>query len=197
MTDSRQLRKEILAGRDRIAPETRSQKSRSIAASLLALSEVQKAANIFIYVNFRSEVETLPIIETLLSMGKTVSVPLTRTAEKKLEIVVITEPATDLVPGYCNIPEPTDEFARQHAIEPEQLDLIILPGSVFDIRGGRFGYGGGYYDRLLEQIPATPRIALAYEAQVVDRLELKPHDQILDRIVTENRVITAASRTGS
>lgn len=197
MTDSRQLRKEILARRDQIAADVRAEKSRAIATSLLALPEVQKAATVFIYVNFRSEVETLPIIGTLLGMNKTVSVPLTRTEEKRLEIVVITDPATELVPGYCNIPEPTDEFTRQHAIKPEQLDLIVLPGSVFDTRGGRFGYGGGYYDRLLEQIPAAGRIALAYEMQMVDRLELQAHDQILDRIVTEKRTISVASRTGS
>jgi len=188
------LRKDILARRDLISPEDRKEKSRSIADSLLALPEVQDATVIFIYVNFRSEVETRPLIDTLLKTGKTVSVPLTRADENRLEIVVISDPTAELAPGYCNIPEPTDECARAHAIKPEQLDLIILPGSVFDTRGGRFGYGGGYYDRLLEKIPEAARIALAFEVQLVDRLELQPHDQILDRIITEKRIITVESR---
>ena len=197
MTDSRQLRKKVLAERDRIAPEVRTDKSRAIANALLALPEVRESSSIFIYVNFRSEVETLSIIDTLLAMGKTVSVPLTLTEEQRLDIVAITDPHRELEPGYCSIPEPTATCAWHNTIEPDQLDLIILPGSVFDTRGGRFGYGGGYYDRLLEQIPAARRIALAFETQVVDRLELQPHDQILDRIVTEDRVITVASRTPS
>ncbi|MCG6930079.1 MAG: 5-formyltetrahydrofolate cyclo-ligase [Desulfofustis sp.] len=194
MMDARQLRKDILARRDRIAPEQRTAKSLAIGASLLALPEVRDCGSVFIYVSFRSEVQTLPVIEALQARGKTVSVPFTRTAEKRLDIVVIDDPHKDLAPGYCNIPEPTDAYARQHAIDPAQLDLIILPGSVFDTRGGRFGYGGGYYDRLLEQIPAAQRIALAYDLQVVDRLDLQPHDQLLDRIVTESRVITVPSR---
>lgn len=194
MTDSKQLRRTILAERNRLAADVRAEKSRAIAASLLSLQAIQEAGSIFIYVNFRSEVETLPIVETLLDRGKTVSVPLTKTEENRLEIVPITDPATELVPGYCEIPEPTAEFARQHAIRPEQLDLIVLPGSVFDTRGGRFGYGGGYYDRLLEQIPKAHRIALAFDLQVVEKLELQPHDQILDRIVTETRIITVESR---
>jgi len=196
MQDSRQLRTDILARRDQIAPETRGRKSQTIGESLLALPEIDAATTIFIYVSFRSEVATLPIIAELLKRKKTVTVPLTMTAENRLEIVAITDPARELVPGYCAIPEPTPEHARQHAVDPGRIDLIILPGSVFDTRGGRYGYGGGYYDRLLEQVPGAGRIALAYEVQMVERLELQPHDQLLDRIVTEERIITVDSRNG-
>ena len=60
---------------------------------------------------------------------------------------------------------------------------------MFDERGGRYGYGGGYYDRLLAQIPSAVRYGLAFELQIRERLQLQPHDQILDAIFTENRVI--------
>ena len=189
MTGHSTLRKEILAKRDKLSPLQRRINSEKIAASLLGLEEIRGSSNIFIYVSFRSEVDTLPIINSLLEQGKKISVPLTRVAEKRLEIVAIQDPENELAPGYCNIPEPKEDLAATKSLQPETLDLIILPGSVFDERGGRFGYGGGYYDRLLATIPAAERLALAFEVQLVTKLNLQAHDQLLDALVTEDRVI--------
>ncbi len=188
------LRATTLGQRDRLTDRQRHDKSERIAATLLASDAVLSSNSIFIYVNFRSEVETVALIRSLLKMGKQVSVPLTRVAEKRLDIVVIEDPERDLAPGYCSIPEPTEEVAEARTINAEELDLIILPGSVFDERGGRFGYGGGYYDRLLASIPGAARYGLAYELQVVEKLDLQPHDQILDAIVTEERLIFVPTR---
>lgn len=188
------LRAEILGRRDLLTDRQRSEKSERIAAALLATEAVASKNSIFIYVSFRSEVETLSIIRSLLDLGKKVSVPLTRVAEKRLDIVELEDPERDLVPGYCNIPEPTQQLAAEKTISPEELELIVLPGSVFDERGGRFGYGGGYYDRLLEQIPAAARYGLAFDLQIVEKLNLQPHDQILDSIITEQRFITVPGR---
>lgn len=188
------LRAEILGRRDLLTDRQRSEKSERIAAALLATEAVAAKNSIFIYVSFRSEVETLSIIRSLLDLGKKVSVPLTRVAEKRLDIVELEDPERDLVPGYCNIPEPTQQLAAEKTISSEELELIVLPGSVFDERGGRFGYGGGYYDRLLEQIPAAARYGLAFDLQIVEKLNLQPHDQILDSIITEQRFITVPGR---
>lgn len=182
------LRSEILSRRDQLTDRQRLEKSEQIGATLLSTDAVASSNSIFIYVSFRSEVQTISLIRSLIRMGKNVSVPLTRVAEKLLDIVVIEDPGRDLSPGYCNILEPTEQVAAANTISPEALDLIVLPGSVFDERGGRFGYGGGYYDRLLARIPATARYGLAFELQVVKKLYLQPHDQILDAIITEERL---------
>ncbi len=189
MSDAQHMRKAILAARDHLNAEEISANSEAIRQRLLASDEITAAATICSYVSFRSEVQTLPLIESLLARGKRVVVPLTRISERRLDLVAIDDPANDLVPGYCNIPEPREALLPRHLVDPQDLDLIILPGSVFDLRGGRFGYGGGYYDRLLAQVPGAGRIALAYELQVVDRLPLAEHDELLDRIVTEKRII--------
>ncbi|NNK57734.1 MAG: 5-formyltetrahydrofolate cyclo-ligase [Desulfofustis sp.] len=190
MNQPNNLRALTLAQRDRLTDQQRHKKSERIAATLLASEAVLSSFSIFIYVNFRSEVETVSLIRSFLKMGKQVSVPLTRVAEKRLDIVLLKDLDRDLAPGYCAIPEPTEEVAEARTISAEELDLILLPGSVFDERGGRFGYGGGYYDRLLASIPGATRYGLAYELQVVKQLDLQPHDQILDGIVTEERLIT-------
>lgn len=189
MIDASGLRKEVLAARDRMNRQQISSKSRIICDTFLALDEIKQSRNIFIYVNFRSEVETKEIISKLLSLGKQVLVPITRIQEKRLDIIAITQPEKELVPGYCGIPEPREELVATRSHDPSELDVVILPGSVFDLRGGRFGYGGGYYDRLLSQIPQTSRIALAFELQVVDKIPLQDHDEILDYIITEERII--------
>ena len=188
------LRAQVLGRRDMLTDLERREKSERIAQALLSSETLASSDSIFIYVSFRSEVETLPLIHLLLEMGKKVSVPLTRVDQKRLDIVMLEDPDRDLAPGYCNIPEPTEEVAAARSIPVVELDLIILHGSVFDERGGRFGYGGGYYDRLLAQIPSAGRYGLAYELQMVKKLVLQPHDQILDSIITEQRVIKVERR---
>ena len=84
-------------------------------------------------------------------------------------------------------------IAAQRAIEaakidPKEIDLIIVPGIVFDLRGFRIGYGEGYYDRLLKSA-GVPKIGLAYEFQMRDKLPKESHDVCVDKIITENRII--------
>jgi 5-formyltetrahydrofolate cyclo-ligase len=165
------------------------QKSQAIQESLLKLKEIKDRQTIFVYVSFRSEVATLTLIDALLAMGKTVIVPITRVKEKRLDAIRITDRAADLEPGYCDIPEPKEELCKTQEIMPDEVEAILLPGSVFDERGGRFGYGGGYYDRFLAKIPTAARIGLAFDLQIIEKAPLQEHDELLDLVVTESRVI--------
>ncbi len=190
MNDGARLRKDILAARNKLTPPEIADKSTAIRRTLLGLDQVSNCRSIFVYVSFRSEVETFDLIEKLIGMGKTVTVPITRVQEKRLDAIRITNPAVDLVPGYCAIPEPKEELWPSRLVDPKKIETILLPGSVFDERGGRFGYGGGYYDRFLAQIPSAARIGLAFDLQIVARAPLSDHDQLLDLVVTETRVIS-------
>ncbi len=124
----------------------------------------------------------------MISPTPTVRNP-TRVKEKRLDAIRITDPETDLVPGYCNIPEPGEELCLRQKADPTEIDLILLPGSVFDKRGGRFGYGGGYYDRFVSSAPKASRIGLAFDLQIIEKAPLQSHDEILDIIITETRII--------
>ncbi len=189
MLDSSLLRKTILAERNRLTPEEIAAKSLAIQQKLLAMTEIRDRHSIFVYVSFRSEVATLQLIDALIDMGKRVIVPITRVQAKRMDVIHITNRSTDLHSGYCNIPEPREELCRTNEVPAEQVETILLPGSVFDMRGGRFGYGGGYYDRFLAKVPAAARIGLAFDLQIVEKAPLQAHDQLLDMVVTENRVI--------
>jgi 5-formyltetrahydrofolate cyclo-ligase len=189
--ERQELRRRILARRDNLPASDRQRKSLAAADRLWQLDRLSLIHTLFIYVSFRSELETLPLIRRLLSAGKQVAVPLTRTSPPRLEAFLLGDPDRDLRPGYCSIPEP--DPARLLRVEPATIEAVILPGSVFDRQGGRLGYGGGYYDRFLATAaPAALRIGLAFELQVVAAVPLEPHDERLDLLVTEEGVTRIA-----
>ena len=75
-------------------------------------------------------------------------------------------------------------------MEPE---ILIVPLVAFDARGGRLGYGGGFYDRTLQGLRAkraTLAIGFAFDAQEAEALPLEATDQPLDMVVTESRVLS-------
>lgn len=185
-----ELRKTILAARDGLSVQHRHVLSSEILKRVLLLEEVQNAATLFVYVDFRSEVETRVLIAELLRQGKRVAVPVTLVKEKRLLAIAIHNLEQDLAPGYCSILEPRKEIRQSQVVPGCEIETILLPGSVFDEQGGRLGYGGGYYDRFMAyEAPKAHRIGLAFELQVVDRLSLQPHDKPVDLVVTEKRVI--------
>ena len=93
------------------------------------------------------------------------------------------DPAADLESGSYGIPEPRPGLPPA---SPESIDLIVVPGSAFGRSGDRMGYGGGFYDAFLPRLRAdTPRIALAFELQLVDDVPQEDHDLRIDVVVTE------------
>ncbi len=193
--DREQLRKEILRRRDSLGIAKLQEHGQRVQDRLVAMKEYQKARTLFLYVSFRSELSTLSLLEHILASGKRAVVPVTLVAEKDLLPVLITDPASELLPGYCSIPEPTMDIRDKQAIAAEEIDIILLPGSVFDERGGRMGYGGGYYDRFVsKRAPQALRIGLCHELQMVPKAPLQVHDELLDYIVTEERLLIGARK---
>jgi 5-formyltetrahydrofolate cyclo-ligase len=186
--DREALRQKILGARDGLSDKARQAKSMSVMENFWTLPGMQQWSTLFIYVNFRSEVETLELIKKCINRDIRVAVPLVEASAVRMIPLLIKDPEQDLVPGYYNIPEPDPKKSLR--LEPGEIDAAVIPGSVFDIHGGRLGYGGGYYDRfLLNDAPQAKRIGLAFELQVVDNVPLEPHDQPLDILITEERIV--------
>ena len=72
----------------------------------------------------------------------------------------------------------------------QQFDVVVLPIVAADTHGMRVGYGGGSYDRFLEMQKSAKRIGICYDSQILDTIEEEPHDQKLDLIITERRLIS-------
>ena len=183
------LRQKVLARRDGLSPHHRAEKSALITAALLGHQKIIDAERVFTYMHFRSEVQTGNLISLLLAAGKTVTIPYTLKEESRLLAVRITDPEHQVEPGYCGMPEPLPHLVEQETCVPNDINVVVVPGSVFDRTGGRLGYGGGYYDRFFSQeAPHAVRIGVAYELQLIDRVPVEAHDQFMDFLVTEDKI---------
>ena len=80
-------------------------------------------------------------------------------------------------------------------VDASAAELILVPGLAFDVRGARLGLGGGYYDRFLAKMDGV-RLGLAFEWQLLSRIPVQQHDQEVDAIVTELRVLEVTRPRG-
>ena len=94
----------------------------------------------------------------------------------------------ELEPKTFEILEPKEPYTRE--FNPDKLDLVIVPGIVFDKKGHRIGYGYGYYDRFLKLLGKNvKKIGFAFEFQLVDKIPEEQHDVPMDVVITEKRVL--------
>lgn len=190
--DKTEQRREALAHRDAMEPTRRAASSRLIAARVTALPELRQARVICCFVSFRTEVDTRPVIDWALDRGLEVVTPRI-VGPRTMEAASCPHPDEDLVPGRWDIREPRPGLPP---CRPETIDAMLVPGAAFDGRGGRIGYGGGFYDTFMALLrPGVPRIGLAFEAQMLPLIATEPHDLPVDLVVTEQRVIRTASRS--
>lgn len=179
-----ELRKKIKAERNAIPANKRYADSLIIKEKLFSLPEFKKASNVLFYISFRSEVNTHDMIRETLKLGLNVYVPVTKLREKCLEIVKLNDFDKELAISTYGILEPAR--ACTDLINKNILDAIIMPGLIFDRSFNRIGYGGGFYDRLLCDIsPKTRKIALCFEAQLVESVPTEEKDIKPDIILTE------------
>ena len=182
----KRLKTKVLSKRDRMKPVERAARSVAICENLLTRGHYQRAKTVAVFVTYRSEVNTLPIIQDLLHKKKTVAVPRI-TGKGKMEFYIIKDPDADLIPGTYGIREPKHGLKK---VKPEDIDLLLTPGAVFDDRGYRIGYGGGFYDRYIPRLKeGTPTISLAFELQLVKMVPNESFDQKVNMIITEKRII--------
>ncbi len=182
----RRIRKEILSKRDREPEDLRRKKSRKIKKKLFSLKEFKKAPTILFYYSKGSEVETKEMMEETLRKGKRVLLPKVR--EREIYLGEIKDLKKDVEKGSFGILEPKETYRKT---TPKGIDMVILPGIVFDLKGERIGYGKGYYDRFLKKFPRTiPLIGLAYDFQVINNISGKKHDRRVSKIITETQIIS-------
>jgi 5-formyltetrahydrofolate cyclo-ligase len=105
-----------------------------------------------------------------------------------LELYAIADPDLDVILSAQGIPEPA---AHCPSVSRAAIEFIVVPGIAFDPDGHRLGYGGGYYDRLLPLLsPHAPRVAGAFDLQVVPNVPVGPNDIAIDAVVTESRELS-------
>lgn len=146
----------------------------------------KKAESIFTFVSYGSEINTYELISNALSDGKKVAVPYM--TDKAHEMVFIRiNSIEELKVNKIGIPEP--EFNKDNIIKSDINTLIIVPGLAFDKEFYRIGYGGGYYDKYLNENECMAAIGVCFEKQITSFVPREETDRRTDVIVTESRII--------
>jgi 5-formyltetrahydrofolate cyclo-ligase len=186
------IRKDILEKRKSQDPATRAAQSRSIIRTLLSRKEFQRADKILIYLSKDGEVGTNDLLGRAFELGKRVCVPVVDREKDELSISELPGPETSFRVGTFGVREPAEDDLN--FVSPDQMDLVVTPGLAFDRRGGRIGYGKGYYDRLLNRLGSdVPRIALAFDYQILDAVPQDENDIQVDVIITEKSTMNCPS----
>ena len=185
------IRKEILEKRKSQDLEIGAAQSRSIIRTLLNHKEFQKADKILIYLSKDGEVSTDDLLGRAFELGKRVCVPVVDRGSDELRVSELPGPDISFRLGAFGVREPAEQDLN--FLPPDQIDLVVAPGLAFDRRGGRIGYGKGYYDRLLSRLGShVPRIALAFDFQVLDTVPQDESDIHVDAIITEKNTMNCS-----
>lgn len=174
-----ELRKQIRQAKGHFTGDQLRRMSLPIVRQVLAQREVAEARLVLAYASLKDEVDTRPLLDGLLAMGKEVVLP--RVVDDEHMVVCRYRGADDLREGAFHIMEPVGEEFTDY----DRLDVAIIPGMAFDRAGHRLGRGRGYYDRFLRQLPQTTlRLGMCFPFQLVDHVPHEAHDIVMDIVLT-------------
>lgn len=187
MKDSKQqMRAELLEKRRKLTKECIITQSNSMAQNLYNWSYYQRAETIMLFLSMPDEPSTTSIIEHAWQQGKTVCVPHMREEFGVMDAAVITS-LDDLVKGRFNllVPDP----AHLELIDPELIDIILVPAVAYDHAGNRLGMGAGYYDRFISRATKAIRIGAIWSSQIVPSIPTNEYDKGVQYLLTEDEII--------
>ncbi len=200
--DKALLRQRMKAARAGIGRVEREKSDSAIRDRLMSMDRVKIADWIYTYVSYGTEVDTIRLIEKFFKAKKNssnVRVAAPRVEGDEMEFYEITSMA-DLALGYNKIPEPDPsrcKKARPDFAFGTKGIVMLMPGLAFDLKFGRVGYGGGFYDRYLARRGSRDiyKIALAYDFQVLkdEFVETEAHDMRPDAIATDRKIYEKAN----
>lgn len=174
------IRKKILDIRNDMDEYEKQIMDNKVFKNVIDSKEYRNSTNIFLFVSYNSEVDTHKIINYSLEHGKRIFLPKVISKETGMETIEI-KGFSDLEKSKYGILEPcTDKYAS-----PEEIDVVFAPGLAFDKKGGRLGYGAGFYDRYLTLLKkSTAKIGLCYSFQVIENVPMEEYDIRMDGIIT-------------
>jgi 5-formyltetrahydrofolate cyclo-ligase len=176
------IRQVMRRKRELLSADERHQKSIRIGNHVM---EFLRQETVMVYGSKEMEVNTSPLIRTLLERGNPVIVPVIVSADVSLRLSYLQDISV-LVPSTFGVPEP---IGSEIPANPEDVEVIILPMLGFDRKGGRLGYGAGYYDRFLERNPEIKKIGIAFACQEAETVPVDEKDIRMNLIITENGIV--------
>ena len=154
-----------------------------------------QSATVALYLPIQHEVDIKPLIEAALKMGKIVYLPYIDEINDFIGLAPLENIENDLVKGAFNILEPKEEL--RDSLDPEEIELFLVPGIAFGESGQRLGRGKGWYDRLLSRFPQSTYCGIAYDFQILSAAQLPQIDTdiAMNVVFTEERMIKCGKKT--
>jgi 5-formyltetrahydrofolate cyclo-ligase len=185
------LRELVAARRQRLGADQLRAAGQSVAERLAEAPEFRERARLVLYAALPDEVPTRPLYEIARASGKRLLWP--RTAGRDRLEFAPCERWEDLIPERYGVlaPPPGRESV---GLGPE--DLLLVPGVAFDLRGGRLGRGGGYFDRALAEFGdrGPLSVGVGFEFQLVEEVPRESHDREVGAVLTERRLQRVGER---
>ena len=162
--------------------------SRKIEANLFSCEDFLSRQHILYYLSFGKEVSTDAMILRSLLLHKKVYVPRIKKNGRKIEICESKSLETNFELNNFGIREPSGTCIQ--IVSPNKIDVVVTPGLAFDCSGGRIGSGGGYFDKLFEDLPNNSlSIGIAYSFQILGSLHQDSWDKKVQKVITEEGML--------
>lgn len=177
------LRKRMRQLRGSIPAEARARRSAALAARVVALPCWQAARAVALYASMPDEFDTGALLDDALARGLDVALPVVgegRVLTFRWLVRAGERFATET--SAYGIDEPTD---ASPAVDPDAIDVVIVPALAIDPRGHRLGFGRALYDNTLALMPRATRVATVFAFQMIAEVPDEPHDQRVHLVVTD------------
>jgi 5-formyltetrahydrofolate cyclo-ligase len=182
------LRSRIRARLGKISAAKRVAAALKICARLKEQPFFQTAAAILFFAPLPDEADVWPLFRESLAAGKIVALPQFDAAAQNYVARRVQNLQTEIMTGQFWVREPKSACVK---IPLEKFDLVLVPGTAFDLRGNRLGRGKGFYDRLLQDVRGL-KIGIAFDEQVVKEVPAGQSDVPVDFILTPSHCAEAA-----
>jgi 5-formyltetrahydrofolate cyclo-ligase len=182
-----ELRKKYLERRAAIPAEVRASRDSKICRNILSSAAYRYADVLLMFYPMKAEVDVLPIMDAALAAGKRVAFPRCHAEDHSMIFYFVTS-RDDFKAGAYGImePDPSLEAFVPSSVETQNV-LCLVPAIVYDRRGFRVGYGGGYYDRFFgKSRPAS--VGIVYEEFILKSVPHGRYDITVDVVVSERGI---------
>ncbi|MBB6454275.1 5-formyltetrahydrofolate cyclo-ligase [Salirhabdus euzebyi] len=169
-----------------VREEKRNELSLKLTNHVIHTSWWKEATTIGITISMEHEWNTRYLIEAAWKEGKKVGVPKCFPKDNHKMVFYHFTDFKDLEKVYFGLFEPNPNKSK--LVTKEEIELLFVPGLLFDSKGFRIGYGGGYYDRYLKGFEQTS-LSIAMEKQIITNVPRDQYDQPVKHIITENGVL--------